>query len=210
MRRTSFRLSLDEFDRSVDSYEEFIHRITAAQRVIRYKYEKTEVFEAFVLRLVTLWEVFIEEMFVACLSRDSRLYADFRDVTLRKHLSYDEAYAVLTGLSYLDFHGVGDVKGRARQLLVVNPFEGIPSRAADKIDELLAMRNYLAHYSRPSRQKLLAIYRSNYGMQRFREPGDFLWANIGPGRPIRFSLYIKALRDASAGIRQELGPLAAR
>ena len=125
MRKTSFRLSLDDFDQSVDSYEAFVDKIAGAERVIRYKHEKTELFEAFILRLVTLWDVFIEEVFVACLSRDSSQYAEFRDLTLRKHLSYDESYAVLTGLGYLDFKGVGDIKGHARQLLVVNPFDAM-------------------------------------------------------------------------------------
>ena len=210
MRKTSLRLSLDAFDVLLDYYENFMARIAAAQRVVRLKHEKTEILEAFVLRLVTSWEVLVEELFVACLSRDSSMYAEFRDLTLRKHLSYDEAYAVLTGLGYLDFRGVGDVKGHARQLLVVNPFDAIPQGAADRIDEFLAMRNYLTHYSRPSRLRLLALYKRNHGMQRFREPGDFLWANVRPNGPIRFSLYLRALRNASAAIRKELGKLAAK
>jgi len=205
MRKTSLRLTFDEFDDTLTFYAGFVSRIVAAQRVIRFKYEKQELLEAFVLRLVTLWDVFAEDLLAACLNRDTSRYAQSRGLKLRKHLSADECQAMLTGLAYLDFKRVGEVQGVAKQVLVLNPFNAIPKATAKKIDELMIMRNYLSHYSGKSKRALEKVYRDTYRMKTFREPGAFLWANTQRGGRIRFAVYIQALAEASAEMRKALG-----
>lgn len=44
--------------------------------------------------------------------------------------------------------------------------------------------------------------------QRFRQPGDFLWANTRPGGQMRFGVYLDALQKAASEMRNSLGPLA--
>jgi hypothetical protein len=208
MRKTSLRRTLDEFDDSLSTYAGFTQKIASAQRVIRYKWEKTELLEAFALRLVTLWEVFVEDVLVACLNRDTSRYAQSYGLSLRKHLSADECRAMLTGVRYLDFRSVGDLQRVARQTLVVNPFTAIPRATSRKIDELIVMRNYLSHYSGRAKRALAEVYRNTYRMQRFREPGNFLWADTRRGGQMRFGVYLNALRDAASVMRAALGSLA--
>lgn len=208
MKKTSLRLAFDDFDESLVFYADLAQRIVSARRVIRHKYEKLELLEAFILRLVTLWDVFVGELMVACLNRDTSRYAEHRGLKLRKHLSADECTAMLTGLGYLDFRSAGDLQRTAKEILAINPFVDIPKGSRQKVDELLIMRNYLSHYSGRSRRALDAVYRRTYGMKTFREPGAFLWANSSRKGQIRFGVYIDSLADASKAMRASLGELA--
>ena len=205
MRKTSLPLAFDDFNDSLQTYAGFAGKIASSQRVIRYKWEKTELLEAFALRLVTLWEVFVEDVVVACLNRDTSKYAEFRGLVLRKHLSADECRAMLTGLGYFDCRSVGEIQRIARQVLVFNPFAVIPKAESRKIDELMIMRNYLAHYSGKAKRTLNNVYKNTYHMQRFREPGNFLWANTRRGGQMRFYVYLDALHDAASAMRVFLG-----
>jgi hypothetical protein len=201
VRKTSLPRAFDDFNESLQTYAGLAGKIASSQRVIRYKWEKTELLEAFALRLVTLWEVFVEDVVVACLNRDTSKYAEFRGLVLRKHLSADECRAMLTGLGYFDCRSVGEIQRIGKQVLVINPFAVIPKAVSRKIDELMIIRNYLAHYSRKAKRALERVYRNTYGMQRFREPGDFLWADTQRGGGMRFYVYLNALRDAASAMR---------
>ena len=208
MKKTSLRLIFDQFDHDIEVYEKLVAKIASAQRVISYKYEKLELLEAFALRLVTRWDVFVEDLLIACLNRDASKYAEHKGLQLRKHLSADECTAILTGLGYLDIRSVGDAQRVAKQNLVHNPFVAIPKGAKGKIEELLIIRNYLSHYSGSARRALETVYRQKYGLRNFREPGEFLWADTRPGNQMRFGTYIDALTEASSKMRTALGSLA--
>jgi len=205
VRKTSLALEFDDFNDSLQTYRAFAGKIASAQHTIRYKWEKTELLEAFVLRLVTLWEVFVENVVVACLNRDTSQYAKSRGLVLRKHLSADECRAILTGLGYFDCRSVGEIQGIGRQVLVVNPFAVIPKPTCRKIDELIIMRNYLAHYSGKAKRRLDTVYKNTYHMKQFRQPGNFLWADTKQGGQMRFYGYLDALSDAASAMRTSLG-----
>ena len=204
MRKSSLRLTFDDFDGKLLFYADFVNRIVYAQRVIRFKYEKVELLEAFVLRLVTSWDVFVRDLFVDCLNKDAAKYADYMGLRLKKHLSIDECQAMLTGLGYFEFRGVTEARNAAGHVLVVNPFPAIPNPSIKKIDELVAIRNYLAHYSGRAQRALQRVYTGRYRMSTFRRPGEFLYADTKPGQ-IRFVTYVKALADASVAMRDKLG-----
>jgi hypothetical protein len=59
------------------------------------------------------------------------------------------------------------------------------------------MRNYLSHYSSNARRALHRMYNKSYNLNKFREPGDFLFSYSGK----RLFQYIKAFLDASAQMR---------
>ncbi len=125
MRKTSFRRILNTFEIRLTFYADLADRVFKARRMIRYKQEKYELLEAFVLRLVTLWDVFVEELLVGSLNRDGSKYAAHTGLRVRKHLSFDECYALLTGLGYLDIRSVGEAQRIGNQILVESPFNVI-------------------------------------------------------------------------------------
>lgn len=55
-------------------YLELLDKIYNAQRVIAKLDEKREIFEAFVLKIHAIWEVFVGELLVDCLNKDSPFY----------------------------------------------------------------------------------------------------------------------------------------
>jgi len=201
------RPTFDDFDESLRTYVYLNSKIASSQRVIQHPWQKRELLEAIVLRLVTLWEVFVEDVIVGCLSGDCSRYAQFHGVVLREDLSVGECRAMLTGGGYLDFRDVGHVQAVAQQILVVNPFTAIPEASSRKIDELIVMRNYICRYSGRAERALAEVYR-NYHIQRFREPGSFLWGDARRGGQTRMGAYLDALRDAASAMRAALDSLA--
>jgi thiamine pyrophosphokinase len=59
---------------------------------------------------------------------------------------------------------------------ISNPFLEVTSNQAKRIDEVYAIRNYLAHYSAKSKRTLQHVYKTEYEMTKFLEPGRFLLA----------------------------------
>ena len=63
-----------------------------------------------------------------------------------------------------------------------------------------SLRNYLSHYSDFSRRKLFEAYKKHYAMNRFMEPGQFLFANKGK----RFSELISNFKFTSISMKQSV------
>ena len=115
-----------------------------------------------------------------------------------KRLTKVVCRGLISGLGYFDFKDTGDLKGKAKRVLVEkhNPFAQIPSDEGKKIDEFCVIRNYLAHYSDSSRQSLIRLYKNVYGLP-FREPGDFFFEYDKQNRQIRFANYTNAFLKAA-------------
>jgi hypothetical protein len=204
MRKSSFQKNHDEFEDTLDWYGDFIARIVGAQRVIRYKYEKTEVLEALVLRIASLWDVLVEDDLVDALNKDASRYGHELGLKLRKHLSRDECEAIFVGHGYLDFRSVGEAQKFAKRFLVDkhNPFKLIPRDAARLINQFFVIRNYLSHYSSRSRRAYEQMLRSEYGLQRIAEPGVFFLARNRRTRNLRLVDYLNAFEKASQEMRR--------
>jgi hypothetical protein len=207
MKKSSAEKTFDKFETWLYIYTVFLNKILSAKRVVSTTWEKQELLEAFVLRVVSVWEIFVEDLIVDCLNKDTTKYAAYMDLRLPKNLPRAQCEAMLNGLGYLDFPNVGSLKSVARNVLVpaCNPFQAIPKAATWRIDEFLRMRNYLAHYSTRARRALKDAYRRNHGLTRFREPGDFLYASRGKGGQPRFGDYVDAFSDAAKAMRRFLG-----
>ena len=126
---------------------------------------------------------------------DPSQLSDFFGVTIPKHPSKGLCHALLFGESYRDFKSVGDLKGFAKKVLPVasNPFGAISSAHAKLIDQVYVIRNYLSHYSFRAGRTLHRLYKDEYNMTRFLEPGQFLVAYSGK----RLWAYFDAFRGAS-------------
>lgn len=174
--------------------------IYADKLVVTTVKEKKQIFEAFVLKIYVSWELLVQGILIDCLNRDTSQYAKHTETPLPKHLSRNVCKALLKGLGY--FPRPADIKKTAKNILVPrhNPFGAIPESAARKMKEFRTIRNYLAHYSDSSRTKLKTMYKRNYNLKHFQEPGDFLFRQFGRSRPggkIRFATYIKSFFDAA-------------
>ena len=149
MKKSNFDINHIEFINWISWYGDFLQRLIESKRVVRTKFEKLELLEAFILRASVRWEVLVRNDIITSLNRDSSEYAKALNLKLRKHLSRDECKAILYGHRYLDFKGIDDLKSFGKKYLVqkFNPFEAIKKADAQKINEFLIMRNLLAHYS---------------------------------------------------------------
>ena len=199
MRKGSLSLTFDNFVGWLKWYDEFLEKVYHSQRVVKTSHEKIEIFEAFVPRIDAIWHLFVEDLLIDCLNRNTSQYAKHTGTTLPKHLPRQQCKVMVTGLGYFDFKSVGDIKKTARSILTTgyNPFKKIPKDAAKMIDQFFKIRNYVVHYSYASRRALLNMYKKEYGMKCFREPGRFLMAIDPQVGQIRFSTYIRAFIDAT-------------
>ena len=207
MRKSSVELTFDNFTGWLKWYDDFLAKIYMSRRVVRTFQEKLEIFEAFVLRIDAIWGIFVEQLLIDCLNRDTSQYARHTGTALPKHLPKEQCMAMLLGLGYLDFRSIGEIKKIGRDVLVDvnNPFKGIPQSAGSKIDEFYKIRNYVAHYSSLSKRSLMKVYKEKYGMKRFREPGDFLMAQDRKSGQIRFSNYVDAFIEVAYNMGLFLG-----
>ena len=68
----------------------------------------------------------------------------------------------------------------------------------------MRIRNYLAHYSLASERALATMYRKDFKMKTFREPGAFLIARDARTRRPRFWNYLVAYLDVAEAMGKSL------
>ncbi len=175
MKKTSLELSIYYFHLDLNSAIDLLMKIETSQRVVRTADEKGSIFEAFTLRICALWGFLVEELFIGCLNKDTSMFVKTTGFKLPKHITKDMSKAVLLGMNYLDFKGIGNLKSVSRKILVdhCNPFNTISNAKASKIDEFFKIRNYLSRYSHAARGALHNMYKDRYKMKKFVEPGFF-------------------------------------
>jgi len=193
MNKADLRNNHRQFERHVERSEDFATRLLAAERVVRLE-DKQRIAEATILRLSSYWEWFIDQELLDCININSRRLAQYLEVK-HKHLNIEMCRAILFRGGYLDFRSVQAAKRFAKDILPdeVNPFRLIEPSTASKVDELFTIKNYLVHRSFAAKRALKKMYRKNYEIRIFQEPGRFLVAHRGR----RLRSYIEALRRAS-------------
>jgi hypothetical protein len=176
LRKANLKKNHDSLDEAIDRYYAFLKRIIDAQRVVGTAAEKRDIAESVLLRLCAYWESFVEEHLVDCINVDHSKLKEYFHVAIPANPSKGLCQALILGPGYKDFRSMADMKGFAKAILddSSNPFLSISKPHAKGIDEVYKIRNYLAHYSSVARRSLHAMYRNEYGMTRFLEPGQFL------------------------------------
>ena len=194
MRKADLRKNHNSFDGAIRRYEDFSRRLLNAQRVVR-KQDKKEITEATLLKLCALWESFVDHELLDCLNINSTKLSKYLGVKLPRNLNRKLCQAILFREGYLDFKNVGSLKSFAKKILPpdANPFRLIDKATASKIDEIFVVRNYLSHRSFAAKRSLTSMYRKNYKMKHFREPGTFLFARNAK----RLVAYIEDLKKTS-------------
>jgi len=184
----------------------FLSKVCNGKRVVDFRKEKEQIFEAFVFKICATWEVFTEDLLIDCLNKDTTQFAKHTGFKIPKHLSRDVCKAMIVGVGYLDFKNVSHLKRFAKKILVPDndPFKEICQKpTGDKIDEFYTMRNYLAHYSYAATRKLEGVYKKK-GI-KFHEPGDYLLSFDRKNSKRRINVYIDAFVKAANEMATFLG-----
>ena len=178
MRKSDLKKNHEPFEAAISRYRVFLEKIINAQRVVGTAQEKRDIVESVLLRLCANWERFVDDHLVCCVNRDHRKLSEFLGVPVPDHPGKDLCYALVFGDGYRDFPSFGKLKGFSKKVLPdeSNPFLEVSKATSARIDEVYAIRNYLAHYSYRSRRALLSMYKKKHRMTRFLEPGQFLLA----------------------------------
>ena len=207
MKKTSCEITLKNFYENMSWGIDFLMKIEKSRRVVKERYEKRDVFEAFVFRICANWEILMQDLLIDCFSKDTSKYKDFTGFDVPKHLSLETCKAIILGTGYLDFKSISDLKMQTKRILVpaCNPFEKIPKFKGDKIDEFFTIRNYLSHYSDAARRKLDKLYKDKYNLHRFIEPGQFLLAKRSQNELPRMGEYINNFVECVDKMAEFLG-----
>jgi len=178
VRKSDLKKNHAPLDAAIGRYRGFMQKIVEAQRVVSSAEEKRDVAESVLLRLCANWERFIDAHLIDCVNRDHSKLSSHFSVTIPNHPSWDLCHALIIGSSYKDFKSFGDLKGFTKKILpdASNPILQVSNPHSKKIDEVYAIRKYLSHYSTASRRSLHNVYKSEYQMNKFLEPGQFLLA----------------------------------
>ena len=198
MRKADLLANHVPYDDAVSRYRAFIAKIIDAQRVIKTAREKRDLAESVLLRLCAHWERFVDEHLVDCVNCDPSRLSQYLGVTIPKHPTRDLCEGLIFAGGYKDFKDTGALVGYAKKILPEesNPFLALSRTHRKRIDEVYAIRNYLSHYSKRSRRALHDVYKSEYDMKRFIEPGQFLLAYDGK----RIWSYFDAFDGASVDL----------
>jgi len=76
-----------------------------------------ELLESFTFKIAARWEVLVIQDIITSLNHDSSRYSDEIGLRLRKHLTRDEAEAILVGHRFIDFKSIDDIKNFAKRHL---------------------------------------------------------------------------------------------
>lgn len=163
------------FHNSLYSFHLLLRDKVKGNQVIFSKEDVGVITEAFVIKQVADWDNFVENVLAICLLTDTSKLSEHLDLDLPKKITFDNAKAIINGLNYFDIKSSGDIKGIAKKILVKenNPFQEIDKLCCTNIDEMYAIRNYIAHKSKKAKKRLMTIYQNRYNLNEFIEPGIF-------------------------------------
>ena len=182
-----------------DKYVSIVARVVNDNGVLPSKSDKCEVMEAFALKIYTQWSILCEELLVDALNHDASEYGKYMNLRVPKHNSRDTCASMIAGLNYFDFRNTGELKNIADNILVpeYNLFSVITRQMQTRIDEFILIRNYLAHDSNKAQRSVFKMYKDRWGMERFREPGDFLLSFDSKSHKRRINIYLENFNNAA-------------
>ena len=152
------------------------------------------LYEASFFKIYVKFEVFLSEMFKSyCIGTvNSKGYCPQRKLAFVDEAQLD---AVLKGdKQYVDY--LKKIESLSKHIFVDNPFNVIFDVAdnATYINQMMALRNYIAHESSESRSKYLHTCLSN---KAFVEPCDFLMSKNKRNSRSYYTIYINKILQIS-------------
>lgn len=200
MRKASIKQNHKDFEQKLDVLDRVAAQIV--RRQIGADLEESDVLaEGMVLSLAGYWEEVLDDDFVDGLNRDTSAYAEHVGIELPRNLSRDICFGLLIGDGYLDFRDTGAIVGRAKKVLVDNPFIHLTKTVRKNIEHFYVLRNYVAHRSQRAYRGYRGMLETDFGYQRVVRPGVFLRAEGDSlGKP-RLEFFLHRFREASKIIR---------
>lgn len=198
-----------EFHNTSLSYNQLTLKV-ADNPILFDEDERTLIEEAFLVKHIAEWETFLHNIITYCIAIDPSQLAKHLDLELPKKFSFDSATAILHGINYLSITSSSELKKLAKKIITEenNPFEQFTSKWLNHIDEVYALRNYVAHKSRKSKSNLLKMYANRYSINEFVSPGKFLSGKTIDeyGEYIRSHLYYGSFMSIATLIWKHLDP----
>lgn len=152
------------------------------------------LYEASFFKIYVKFEVFLSEMFKSyCIGTvNSNGYCPQRKLAF---VDEEQLEAVLKGdKQYVDY--LKKIESLSKHIFIDNPFNVIFDVAdnATYINQMMALRNYIAHESSESRNKYVKTCLSN---QSFVEPRDFLMMKNKKNSKSHYTIYIDKILEIS-------------
>lgn len=170
----------EDFEENIEKILQYVQEIIANLpfRRATTKDEQFLILESLILRACALWEKFLETELLLAVSYDSVKLIKEMNLRSTDKLNLELVRAILLSDSYRDFHDLERSNSFFRKYIVDkwNPFNKISGRQTKKIQFTYSIRNYLSHYSKFAKKKLLESYKKEYNLSLFPEPGQFLYA----------------------------------
>lgn len=153
-----------------------------ANNIFSFK-EKIIIEEAFLVKHIAEWEIFLQNIFAYCVSQDTSKLNQYFGIKLASRIGFNNAYTILNGVDFLSLTSAEKIRNMGTKILspAYNPFAGLDKAQLKSVDELYTIRNYLVHKSRRSREKLEKMYKNAHGKMTFIEPGEFLTETVQLG-----------------------------
>lgn len=196
--------NFDEFENDIEMILQYAEEMLADLPYRRpiSKNEKFLLLESLILRGCALWERFLEKTLILTVSANSSKLK--KAMNLKSVIKLDSTIvkAIIFSDIYRDFHDPERSKNFFSKYVVAayNPMNNISNKKITSIQFTYSLRNYLSHYSDFSKRKLFDAYKKHYAMNRFVEPGQFLFSNKGK----RFSELISNFKFTSISMRQSI------
>jgi len=196
-------------DRFENDLKQICERLERLEKLIKWEAHRrlipepkpqsdlTWLFEAVCTAVYARWVAFTQELFVGLLNRDASKLRTALSPKPPKHLPVETVEALLTWQKNFPTDP-DDLRGLAKEILAVNPFDRLLDAHWRAIQELHAIRNAVAH---PRSPRALRRYRAV--LRTRRPPGAYLKAKGQSGATPRLIEYLNRLIDASRAMRGE-------
>ncbi|WP_157976817.1 hypothetical protein [Taibaiella helva] len=128
------------------------------------------------LKQITEWELFCVNIMSFAIAQDTTKLSKYLNIKLPRKITIDNAHAIINGLNMFSIHSASELKKITSKIIVsrFNPFQQFLKPMLMPIDEAILIRNYIAHKSRASKNKLMMHYRKSCQLISFVEPGEYL------------------------------------
>ena len=139
--------------------------------------EKSILHEAFLVKLAAEWEFYCHCILAYCISLNTQNLSRELHLNLPQKIGFNNAYAILNGVNFISIKGVDDLISKSKKYICTenNPFIKVDRKTLKNLDTILTFRNYIAHQSLTSKERLNKFYSSKN--LKFMKPGDYLLMN---------------------------------
>ena len=179
MKKSELNVTFKIFFEDSYEYTEIINNILRAKKVVWKKEHKKEIVEAMIIKYLTLWEMFIENLLIDCFNKDTSKYSEYSQIYIPKHLTRNICHSILNWLWFFDVKSMSNLKNISKNILVkkYNPFlikNNETKKIYEKIEEFYIIRNYISHLSKKAENSYKKKLSENYWYKRIPKVGDFI------------------------------------